>query len=97
MGKKKSPNFVFDVSCGQCASFRFRYNKGSSGALLRCFIGNISAPQELVALKSATGKDELGNLRCLSCEELMAVPMVYKDGRLAYRMITGGFSKKKVK
>jgi len=72
-----------------------RYQKGGRGGLLRCFIKGILTPDELVALQSIGEKEGLPNLNCPECSQLIGVPMVYKDGRLAFRMIYGTFQKKK--
>ncbi len=98
MGKKKSSSaFTYDIYCGQCQTVRFRYAKGSSGGLLRCFIGNITVAPDLELWRTYKSKADFPNLNCSKCGHLMAVPMVYKDGRLAFRMLNGGFGRKKVK
>ncbi len=74
------------------------YRKGGKGALLRCFVEGIESPEKLAAYKQkANSKEDLDNLCCPQCDCLMGVPMIYKDGRLAFRMLNGYFHKKLIK
>jgi len=96
--RKKGNSFLYDIHCAQCNAFVMQYLKGGRGGLLRCFLTGILLPEDLADLHNIIStKDDIPNLHCPNCEILIGVPMVYKDGRLAFRMINRTFGKRKAK
>ncbi len=86
-----------DLYCSQCSQHFALYQKDGAGRLLRMYIDRILAPQEFSHLQSRVfSKNEMPNLRCSKCSNLIGTPMVYEaERRLAFRVIQGSFMKKK--
>ncbi len=85
-----------DIYCSFCQSHIALYQKDGSGSLLRMYLDRIFEPKNLSNLQDSFNKSSLPNLRCFSCDNLIAVPMVYKlENRLAFRLIRGSFFKRK--
>ncbi len=82
--------FLF-VACGACTTPLFIYQKDGPGALIRYYADRIVWPPDLIDYSPDTAKiGEIGALACGSCDNLIAVPMIYKpENRLAFRAITG--------
>lgn len=98
--KARGGTSVFlSLSCANCRTWLLLYQKDGPGQLLRLYLDRIHAPENLESLQRQfvrQGAKEIPALRCPSCNALIAVPMVYeKEGRLAYRLIHGTFSKVK--
>ena len=60
------------------------------------YLDKFVAPHNLVEqLKSVKTKKEIHGLKCLACNELIGVPIVYeKENRLAFRLIPNKVIKK---
>ncbi len=101
MAKKSGKGINYKITCGNCGSHVMEYFKSSPGALKRCFIAHISNPNSFIKtdFTKVENKADLENICCPKpqCQILIAVPMTYKDGRLAYRMLTGKFHRQKMK
>ncbi len=67
------------VYCANCAAYILTYQKDGHGALIRLYLDRVVTPQ--IPFKQ---------LRCDQCNELLAVPMIYKrEGREALRINRG--------
>ncbi len=89
---------MLDVSCANCGTKVLLYQKDGRGRLLRCYLNRIFEPPELEKLQrepNIAGTKDLKNLECPKCNEVLGTPMVYKDGRLAFRLILGKFKKER--
>jgi len=100
--KKSGKGINYKITCGNCGSYIMEYYKSSPGALLRCYVVQISNPNDSIKfdLKAVSQKSDLSNIYCpkAQCQILIAVPMIHhKNGRLAYRMLTGKFHRQKMK
>jgi hypothetical protein len=67
------------VYCASCNAYILTYQKDGHGALIRLYLDRIVEPEVSFRL-----------LRCNQCNELLAVPMIYKkEGREALRINRG--------
>lgn len=78
---------IYELKCSSCNSSLLKYQKDGTGALLRLYIDRIIEPK----------LDGRSNLLCIKCKTMIGIPMIYKaENRLAYRLVKGSFSKKRV-
>lgn len=86
-----------DLYCSGCNNHLLLYQKDGQGSLLRLYLDRIFEPQELAVLQSTCStKSQIPNLKCSTCQKLIAIPMVYKqENRLAFSLVPGSFVKKK--
>lgn len=98
-GKKGGKNTYFNISCGQCGTFVFKYLKIGKGGILRCYLRRIETPTHFASLldQPIHKASELPNLYCPECNELLGTPTKRDDGRYAFRMRPGYFHKKIMK
>ncbi len=90
---------LLDISCTKCNSSVIKYQKDGKGDLIRCYLNRIFYPPEFEKLQhdvSLRTTKDVPKLACLSCTALIGIPMLYADGRLAYRLIPGTFAKKRL-
>ncbi len=88
---------MFDIFCTACGAFVLNYQKDGPGQLLRCYLNRIFAPPELERLQRDSVIKEpcdMSNLACPSCKAVIGTPMRHDDGRLAFRLRKGTYSKK---
>lgn len=98
--KRGGQSELFDINCGKCGNLTLVYQKDGypRQKLYRCYLNRILWPPALALLESTVStKKEMPELKCDICETKLGTPMVYKDGRLAYGLILGNFTKSKVK
>lgn len=95
------PSELLSLGCTQCGTQVFLYQKDGHGALIRCYVDRVYLPDDLHhPLDPAVyqQKKNMPNLACPSCHTLVGIPMVFKpENRLAYRLIKGRLTKKKLK
>ena len=86
-----------DVYCSGCNYHLLLYQKDGKGSLLRIYLDRIFEPPILAKLQSeCNSKSDMPNLKCLNCQKIVAIPMVYKpENRLAFSLVRGAFIKKK--
>ena len=97
MGKKHK---TYKIKCGKCDAYVLTYHKyGAGKSILRLYHSNIAAPENLVKkLNSHFSKiNEVPNLICPECEEVLGVPAISKGQKWVYRMRQGYFHRKLVK
>lgn len=84
---------VLNISCAKCGKHVLRYQKDGIGYLHRCYLNRILWPTEISLLENYSKPNDIPNLYC-ECGEIIGIPMLYKDGRLAYRLERGKYSQK---
>lgn len=87
----------FDISCGKCGEYLLTYHKyGAGKGILRLYISNIAAPEELVNLLNLDYDrvKDVPNLACPNCGEVLGVPALSKGNRWVFRMRQGYFHRK---
>jgi hypothetical protein len=89
---------VTKVSCAACSAMLFRYQKDGPGWLKRCYLNRIIEPKEMANLQFQYTKNTFKKMKPLKCGcgELIGTPMLYKDGRIAYHLERGKFSRRNV-
>jgi hypothetical protein len=90
---------MIDVSCAYCGQLLLYYQKDGPGWLKRCYLNRIFGPAEMEKLQhnpQINSTKNLSNLKC-HCGETIGYPMIHKDGRLAFRLEKGKFSRKRSK
>ncbi len=88
---------LLDIHCAGCNTFVLQYQKDGVGNLLRCYLNRIIVPPKLADLQVAPLINEprdMPNLVCPHCKSIIGTPMRYDDGRLAFRLVKGAYSKK---
>lgn len=88
---------MLNIHCAACGAWILKYQKDGVGHLLRCYLNRIFAPPELVALRynpAVKEPKDASNLTCPKCNTVIGTPMRHEDGRLAFRLIKGRYSKK---
>ncbi len=91
---------ILNIFCAGCGAWVVQYEKDGPGDLLRCYLNRIIAPPELEALQNdpkVSEPKDMANLLCQNCKTLIGTPMRYRDGRLAFMIKKGTFSKKILK
>lgn len=83
---------MFDIYCAKCNTKVLVYQKDGVGNLKKCYLNRILAPSNIATLhrdpKIAVPKD-VPNLECHNCHEVLGMPYLHKDGRIAYRIRQG--------
>lgn len=88
---------MLDVLCAKCGAEVLLYQKDGDGNLLRCYLNRIFAPskyEELQHSAKITVPKDMPNLECGKCGQVIGSPMRHLDGRLAFRLRYGFFSKR---
>ena len=88
---------TYQISCGKCGAYVLTYHKyGAGKGILRLYLNNIAAPNQLVTSLSSDFNTvkEVPNLSCPSCQEVLGVPIISKGKKWAFRMRQGYFHRK---
>ncbi|MEZ4933770.1 MAG: hypothetical protein R2788_16815 [Saprospiraceae bacterium] len=91
---------TYNILCGKCETHVLTYHKyGAGKGILRLYQDNIAAPEKLVNLLNGhfSKINEVPNLICPACEEVLGVPAISKGQKWVYRMRQGYFHRKLVK
>lgn len=91
---------VIDIHCASCTTWILKYQKDGIGALLRCYLNRILEPATLATLQHSAaiaGPKDMPNLVCPRCKIVIGTPVRHVDGRLAFRLRKGTYSKKIMK
>lgn len=88
-----------DIYCSNCNHYLLLYQKDGKGSLLRLYLDRIFEPPILAKLQfEYKSKSDMQNLKCLNCQKVIAISMVYKpEDRLAFSLIRGTFIKKNMR
>ena len=98
--KKGGQARIYDIHCGKCQEFLFVYQKDGKGNLHRCYLNRILAPAQWAKIEedhSIRKANDIPNLACPSCDEIVGVPIKRQDGRFCFRLKHGYFHKKYTK
>jgi len=77
MAKKGEPERrTISIHCAGCRTLLYRYKKGGTGGLVKCFVERI--------VEDTTG----GEMKCSNCGQEFARPMTI-SGRPAHKIIQG--------
>jgi hypothetical protein len=71
---------IIKVKCSKCGKVLFLYQKDGPGWLKRCYLNRIISKN-----KFKPGK--------LKCCQIIGLPIKHKDGREAYKLIRGKFTR----
>lgn len=84
---------MLDIRCAYCDSNLITYQKDGPGALLRCYLDRIHAPNYLRDRQYERFDVRRSPLlRCHECQSTIGIPMIYKaENRPAYRMLRDKF------
>lgn len=86
------------LSCANCSRLVAIYQKDGPGSLVRCYLNRFFYPQELALLHrdpAVSSEAKVPPFRCVGCGTLFGMPMRYRDGRLAYRLVPGTLHKER--
>lgn len=98
--KKGGQSQVYDISCGKCSELVFVYQKDGKGNIHRCYLDRILAPEALANIEKTTTikkANDIPNLACPKCDEVIGVPIERNGKRYCFRMRHGYFHKKYTK
>ena len=90
---------LLNIYCVPCNTLLIKYQKDGKGNLLRCYLNRIMHPPHLEKLQrqfTVTNLRDLPNLTCQSCNVVIGTPIVYMDGRIAYKLRKGYYHKKRI-
>ena len=85
------------IHCGKCSEYVLTYQKyGAGKGILRLYHTNIAAPENLVEVlqKDYRKINDVPNLCCPNCEEVLGTPAISKGQKWVYRMRQGYFHRK---
>ena len=91
--------FVVELGCSGCGAYLLTYQKDGDGQLKRCYLNRILAPDTLASLSHNPEIKESGDLphlNCSKCGTVIAAPIRHHDGRLAFRLRQGFFTKRRL-
>ena len=91
--------YMLDVSCVKCGALVLHYQKDGIGWLKRCYLNRIFGIEKWEKLQhdaTIVEASDVPNLVC-DCGEAIGYPMKHKDGRLAFRLERGKFTRKRSK
>jgi len=95
LGERGGSAKFITILCAKCSNYLLLYQKDGIGILKRCYLNRILEPKEMEELQRIIkDKKNLKNLICNKCKNIIGIPMTYKDGRLAFRLIPGSFLRK---
>jgi len=91
---------TYHIHCGKCSENVLTYHKyGAGKGILRLYHANIVAPENLVNIleKDYLKVNDVPNLVCPNCEEVLGTSTTSKGNKWVYRMRKGYFHRKLVK
>ncbi|MFA5743185.1 MAG: hypothetical protein WC921_04355 [Candidatus Paceibacterota bacterium] len=94
---RESTFVILSIGCAKCGKRILLYQKDGRGGLKRLYLNRILAPEILASLQDAIrDAKEMKILKC-ECGADIGIPMLHREGRLAFWLIHGAFSKNKYK
>lgn len=94
---RENTYIILSVGCSKCGKEILLYQKDGRGGLKRLYLNRILSPEPLACLQDIiTGVKQMEALKCV-CGQLIGLPMLHREGRLAFRLVQGNFSKNKYK
>ena len=88
---------VYKIHCGKCLEYVLTYHKyGAGKGILRLYHSNIARPESLVGIlqKDYQKVNDVPNLCCPNCEEVLGTSAISKGKKWVYRMRQGYFHRK---
>lgn len=85
------------LACSRCGKDIILYQKDGKGHLLRCYFNRVMEPEDVAEYCARASGLELSRilpLSCPGCSLVIGTPMRHSDGRLAYRLRPGTFTKR---
>lgn len=88
---------MWDICCGKCGAKILLYQKDGRGKLHRTYLNRIFDPPFYKNLQDdpSLNTKTMPPLTCPKCNELVGYPMLHREGRLAYFLRSGAWSKNK--
>ena len=88
---------MWDILCSNCRSKVLLYQKDGRGKLHRCYLNRIFDPPSYAELQDdvKTTKENMPTLTCRKCQQTIGYPMMHREGRLAYFLLHGKWTKQK--
>lgn len=94
---RQSTYVILGIRCATCGEEILLYQKDGRGGLKRLYLNRILAPETLASLQDTIENEkQLTMLNC-KCGTHIGIPMLHREGRLAFRLIPGSFTKHKEK
>lgn len=88
---------IIRICCAKCGKVTLIYQKDGRGSLRRLYLDRILAPESFSCLQdNAESVKQLKSLVC-KCGNVIGIPMLHREGRLAFRLINGTFTKERHK
>lgn len=90
---------MIEIDCGSCGELALVYQKDGypNQHLYRCYVDRIFYPPEIARLnREAQSQKDLPELLCRCCGTKIGTPMTHKEGRLAFGLLMGNFTRKKL-
>ncbi len=89
--------FMIRLFC-LCGAELLHYQKDSDGKLKRCYLNRIFGPENFEKLqydRGSTDPKNIAPLTCATCKQVIGMPIVHHDRRIAFRLRQGFFTKKR--
>lgn len=94
---RQSIYVILGIRCAKCGKEVLLYQKDGRGGLKRLYLNRILAPEKFAVLQDTVRNEkQLAMLAC-ECGANIGIPMLHREGRLAFRLIPGSFTKHKEK
>ena len=94
---RQSTYVILGIGCAVCGKEVLLYQKDGRGSLKRLYLNRILVPENLASLQDTVQNvKQLVLLKC-ECGANIGIPMLHREGRLAFRLIPGSFTKKRMK
>ncbi len=94
---RESTFVVLSIVCAKCNREFLFYQKDGRGSLKRLYLNRILSPEKFASLQDTVENvKQLTLLRC-ECHNNIGIPMSHREGRLAFRLIPGSFTKRRLK
>lgn len=94
---RQSTCVVLGIRCSKCGKEVLLYQKDGRGALKRLYLNRILSPETLASLQDTIQNEKQMKMLKCGCGENIGIPMLHREGRLAFRLIPGSFTKHKEK
>ena len=88
---------MWDILCSNCRSKVLLYQKDGRGKLHRCYLNRILDPRSYAELQdnAKITKENMPVLICRKCQQTIGYPMMHREGRFAYFLLNGKWTKQK--
>ncbi|HPC30504.1 MAG TPA: hypothetical protein P5083_00825 [Candidatus Paceibacterota bacterium] len=94
---RESTYTILAIGCAKCGKEILLYQKDGRGNLKRLYINRILSPESLASLQDTIkSAKEMEALKC-KCGQLIGLPMLHREGRIAFKLIQGNYSKRRYK